>query len=111
MNDARAVHLMNDAAAVAEHCEHSPIVTHNIGFKLGNAVGIGDAREVADEQRPDANTLLLIRNCRRYLCMRGRVGTHISVDTDEALVAALLNGGAKAGVSLEIEFGETTKIR
>jgi hypothetical protein len=25
-------------------CEHSPIVTHNIGFKLENAVGMGDAR-------------------------------------------------------------------
>jgi hypothetical protein len=109
MNHAPAVHVMNDAAAVAEHCEHSPIVTHNIGFKLGNAVGMGYARQVTDDQWSDTDTLVLIRNCRRYFCMRRRVGANIPADTDEALMAVLLNRGGKAHVSLEIEFAETNK--
>ncbi len=70
MDYSRVIGLVNDAAAVAKHCEHSPIVTHNIGFELGDAVGMGYARELADQQRSDTDTLVLIQNCSRDFCMR-----------------------------------------
>lgn len=74
MDYSRVIGLVNDAAAVAKHCEHSLIVTHNVGFKLGNAVGMSYARQMTDEQWSDTDTLVLIRNRRCYFCMRGQVG-------------------------------------
>ena len=72
--DALVEITLHDKPSVTEDADHRVVVGKHMGAERSDALGIGIAGKVLEQQRADASTLLFVHHRKRHLS-HGRAGS------------------------------------
>ena len=96
-------------SARRKYIEHMNVVAHYVGFELRYSAVFCDAAEMRKQQRSDPTPVVPVDDGKGHFGTRVR-GTNITADSDNLLVAILVENGHYSDMLLEIKFGEPSQV-